>query len=835
MTAVLGTAAATSGGGIYWYLASRPQPYQPGEAMPEITRTLERKLPTGAPEPRFADVTVKAGLAEFRTFEGARTSQLPEDMGSGAAWGDYDNDGDDDLFLVSAGGPLNTPPERRAPSLLFENLGDGSFRQLRGFPETRILGMGAAWGDYNGDGWLDLVVTGYDTLLLYRNEQGTFVLARGIASLPGFWTGASWADFDRDGNLDLYICGYVRYLPSAVGSTGSTLQFGLEVPFTLNPSSYEPERNLLFHNRGDGTFREIAEEMGVDNTRGRSLSALWHDFNQDGWLDLYVANDISESKLFLNQGGGFIDASQSAWVGEYRGSMGLAAGDYDRDGDDDLFISHWVAQQYALYESLLTDVKDLLPQAARELHFADVAEMRGIGQASLRFIGWGTEFADFDSDSWLDLAVANGSTFETNDNPRRLIPMESFLFWNDRGQFFHNLGPWNKALSTPYASRGLAITDYDNDGALDILLVDHGAGVRLLRNEIQQGNWLQLRLISRVGTPGQPIGHGDGATVVAAAGDFRLRRTVTSASYLSQSSRRVHLGLGKESQVETLEVHWASGYRQTFSNLAANTVWELTEGAPAPRRIALSSPTEKAPGLDHHAERGSVVRFWAKQRAAMDAMKRDGDIPRAIRLFREALTLNPGHEDSRYYLANCLAAQGDVESALAELTLLQRQNPQSHRAFQRWGVLAATTSRSIAQLAPAEQALNRAVALNPEETGSLFILGEIALIRGDTRAAEQRLQWVCRTNPRAVGGFFLLGYLSWKGGDVQAARRYLTEAHRARGEEWRPEGSAEEGDVRVLMHSTSTCLSALWDRWDGSLDPDTVFRQVEKYLRAQFR
>jgi hypothetical protein len=757
-------------------------------------------------------------------------------MGSGAAWGDYDKDGDDDLFLVSAGGPMGAAPERRAPSMLFENLGNGTFRPVHDFPETRIPGMGAAWGDYNNDGWLDLVVTGYDTLLLYRNDKGRFVRNRALADLSGFWTGASWGDFDRDGNLDLY-CGYVRYLPNTAGSTGSSQQFGLEVPFTLNPSSYEPERNLLFHNRGDGTFRQVAGKLGVDNTKGRSLSALWHDFNQDGWLDLYVANDISESKLFLNHGGRFVDASQSAWVGEYRGSMGLAAGDYDRDGDDDLFISHWIAQQYALYDSLFADAKTLTPAASKNLHFADVAEMRGIGQVSLRSIGWGAEFADFDSDGWLDLVVANGSTFETGERPKRLAPMESFLFWNDRGQSFHNLGPWNQILSTPHASRGLAVADYDNDGALDILLVDHGEGVRLLRNEMSQANWLELRLISRVGSQKRAMGHGDGAALVAHVGDVRLRRTVTSASYLSQSSRRIHLGLGKQSRVERLEVQWASGRMQTFGSLEANTVWELTEDVAEPRRMDFGSSVQRPPaaGPNPAAGRKSVVDFWRKQRAAMVAMKKDGDISRAIQLFREALALNPAHEDSRYYLANCLAARGDVAAALAELEQLRRLNPQSHRAFQRWGVLTALSATSQKQLSAAEESLNQAIALNPEETGSLLVLGEIALVQGNMRAAEQRLEWVCRTNPRAVGGFFLLGYLAWKRGDLARPRQMLVAAHQARGKEWKPKGSVGEGDARLQMYTSATCLSALWENWDGSADPARVFRSVDVYLRSHYR
>jgi tetratricopeptide (TPR) repeat protein len=837
LTVLLGAGLSAAGGGVAWRRARQPQPYQPGEVTPEITNSRDRTLPAGAPAPRFTDVTAAAGLAGFRTFAGARTSQLPEDMGSGAAWGDYDNDGDDDLFLVSAGGPLDLNAELRAPSLLFENLGNGAFRQVQSFPQTRILGMGAAWGDYNNDGWLDLVVTGYDTLLLFRNEQGVFVRDRALPDRKGFWAGASWGDFDRDGYLDLYICGYVRYVPDRARSASGSRQFGLEVPFTLNPSSYPPERNLLFRNRGDGTFTEGARQLGIENAQGRSLSALWWDFNQDGWLDLYVANDLSENKLFLNRRGKFADASQSAWVGEYRGSMGLAAGDYDNDGDDDLFISHWVAQQHALYESLLNDQKSLKSSPAQELHFTDVAETKGIGHVSLHFIGWGAEFADLDSDGWLDLTVANGSTFETPGSPKRLVPMESFLFWNDGGKFFHNLAPWNKDLATPRPSRGLAVADYNNDGAVDLLFVDHGGGVRLLRNDMPQGNWLELRLVSR-GRPGRPAnGFSDGATVVAQAGGARLRRTVSSASYLSQSSRRVHFGLGREPRVERLEVHWASGRAQTFLNLEVNTLWELIEGEPAPRRMAGPEshrvPSEASPISGGGRE--GVLAFWTKQRAAMDAMKKDGNIAGAIRLFREALALNPAHEDSRYYLANCLAAQGDLGGALTELAELQRINPRSHRAFQRWGVLAAASATSRVQLNAAERSLQQALTINPEETGSLLALGEIALVKGDLRIAEQRLGLACRTNPKAAGGLFLLGYLAWKRGETSRSRALLAGAHKARGPEWKPKGSAAEGDVDRQWHTDATGLSAFWQDWDGSADPEPAFRSLDHHLRARFR
>ncbi|HSB13162.1 MAG TPA: CRTAC1 family protein, partial [Bryobacteraceae bacterium] len=592
--------------GFALYQTSLPPSYEAGEDNPDVTRKyaqpyenaakqatrqapspvakqddglikVDRPLPSGAPAPRFADVTAEAGLASFVAFSGTRTSQLPEDMGSGLAWGDFDNDGFDDLFLVSAGGALNLPPEAHARSELYRNLGNGTFSRVTDFPDLRILGMGAAWADCNNDGWLDLVVSGYDTLLLFRNEHGRFIRDGRFPNPKGFWTGVSWGDYDRDGWPDLYVCGYVQYKPQP-GTGGLTRQFGLEVPYTLNPSSFEPARNLLFHNV-HGSFTEVAAKLGVDNPDGRSLSALWQDFDDDGWPDLYVANDISESKLFLNRKGTFVDAGKQAWVSEYRGSMGLAAGDWDGDGDDDLFISHWVAQGYALYNSLLRDQsRAKVPESEQQpqLHFMDVAETYGIGNISLRYIGWGAEFVDFDSDGWLDLAVANGSTFETQGQPRKLVPMEAFLFWNNHGKFFFDLAPWNTSLSVAHVSRGLAVSDYDHDGAADIAIMNLDGGVRLLRNRIPQGNWIEFRLHSR--TVGGALGRGEGARLIAEAGGRTFRRSVTTASYLSQSSRTVHLGLGQAPRVDALEVRWPDGSMQHFAGLAPNQIWDLTQG-----------------------------------------------------------------------------------------------------------------------------------------------------------------------------------------------------------------------------------------------------------------
>jgi tetratricopeptide (TPR) repeat protein len=836
---LLAAVLAAGGGALGWLYASRRAPaYRPGEENADITRTLARDLPPDAPAPRLVDVTSEAGLASFRSFAGTRTSQLPEDMGSGAAWGDYDNDGDDDLFLVAAGGPLDGPEAERAPSELFENLGAGRFRRAEGFPETRVAGMGAAWGDHDGDGWLDLLVTGFDTLRLFRNEAGRFTRVLSFAERRGFWSGASWADYDRDGDLDLYVCGYVRYQADAKNRGRVSRQYGSSVPYTLNPASFTPERNLLFRNDGRGGLREVARELGVDNPQGRSLSAVWHDFDDDGWLDLYVANDISDNVFYWNRQGRFQDVSHAAWVADWRGAMGLAVGDWNRDGDDDLFVSHWLAQENALYDSMVKDLGGVEGGrfTAGNLRFADVADQVGLGQIALPMVGWGTEFADFDADGWLDLVVANGSTLQEEADPRRLVPQLPFLFWNRRGEHFHDLAPASPPLAVPHVGRGLAVSDYDTDGDLDLLIVRHGEGVQLLRNDMQAGAWIELVLRSAPARGRTARGFAEGAVVAARVGDLALRRAVGGASYLSQSTHALHLGLGAAARVDGLQVRWPDGGTASYGPLDAGARWQIVQGEEAPRRLERPSAPAAArvepPSAAGPADRERLLAFWAAHRAGMHALKVEGDHAKAAEQFRRALALDARHEDARYYLANCLAAAGDIEGALVQLDELMRLNPQSHRARVRWGRLRASSARSAGDLAAAESALTAAHRINPEETGALLLLGEIALLRGDHSAAGERFEAVRRTNPRAARALFLLGYLAWRRGNDPVAKERLAQARAALGPDWKPQGTTAEGDVHRQAHEDATLLAEAWQGWDGAPEPDRAFAPLARRLAS---
>ncbi len=853
---LVAVAALAAVGSWLVYRATRPETRRPGEELPEITAKLARGLPAEAPTPRFTDVTGEAGLGGFVTFAGERTSQLPEDMGSGAAWGDFDGDGDDDLFAVAAGGPLGGPDAERALSRLYENLGDGTFREVAAFPETRIQGMAAAWGDADGDGRPDLVVTGYGALRLYLNRQEGWIRDERFTDLPGYWAGAAWGDFDNDRDLDLYVCGYVRYVPPSGAPRRASEQYGRAVPYTLNPASFEPERNLLFENDGRGRFREVAAVWGVSNPGGRSLSALWHDFDADGRLDLYVANDISDNALYLNRGDTFEDAGLAAWVADYRGAMGLAAGDWNRDGDDDLFVTHWIAQENALYDSRLVDLAKARAGSGEaadpaepanptgsaagsiQLAFTDLAAPLGLGQIALHSVGWGTEFLDFDGDGWLDLVVANGSTLESAENSRRLEPQRPMLLWNEAGRYFHDLAPLSPPLAAPVLGRGLAVADYDRDGDLDLAIVRLDAGLQLLRNDMQSGRWIALKLRGRRGPGGEARGEGEGSSVALRAGEAVHRRSVTGASYLSQSARTLHFGLGAAERADEVEVRWLGGESQRFGPLEAGAVWELVEGEPEPRRLAgpalaaADTAAGGAPGAaaEEALRRERRLEFWARQREAMDALKRDGDCAKAEPLFRAALALDPSHEDSRYYLGNCLAALGRAEDGLAELDRLRRASPMSHRAHKQWGVLRATFAATESDLDAAWRALERALEINREETGALLALGEIALLRGDTGEAERWLGLACRTNPQSVGGLYLRAYAAWKEGRPEA-RELLRAAGAARGPDWKPEGAVAEGDVARLMHRESGPLTRFWEGWDGGDDPAGAFGELDAHLR----
>ena len=559
-------------------LKPEPEQYIPGERIEGLTDDLSRSLPADYPRVEFVAVAASSGI-DFHHFYGTRSVQLPEDMGSGAAWGDYDGDGHLDLYVVNIAGPLTLSAEKLAASpahsALYHNRGDGTFEEVaqKAGVDFRGCGQAAAWSDYDNDGHLDLVVTSYDKSILYHNRgDGTFEDlsgAAGISAARGFWTGASWSDYDIDGDLDLYVCGYVQYHYDPALLQTQTRQYNILIPASLNPSTYKPERNLLYRNEGDGTFAEVAQKAGVDNPTGRSLSATWSDFDADGYPDLYVANDLSDNVLYRNEGDGtFADISHSAWVADYRGAMGLAVGDWDEDGDQDLFVTHWIAQENAFYTSMRADYASAgIPSEKTALRFMDVADQFGLGQIALDYIGWGTAFLDYDGDGRQDILVVNGSTFQREDDPRFLVPMRPLLFWNRSAEdgFFEVGSASGAPFTDPLVGRGLAIGDYDDDGDPDAFVVVNGGRGLLLRNDGgNQHSWLKVRLR---GASSNRSGLGAKLRIVAGKRTFRREMGAGSSYYSQHAVGEALFGLGSAVQVDSLEVVWPGGQIQHLTDL----------------------------------------------------------------------------------------------------------------------------------------------------------------------------------------------------------------------------------------------------------------------------
>jgi hypothetical protein len=528
---------------------------------------------------RFTDVTAQSGI-RMPAEEPPRHRSLPEDNGTGLAWGDYNGDGWPDLYVVRHTGG----------NRLFRNNGNGTFTDVTeqaGVGNPADFGMGATWVDFDDDGLLDLYVTNRGPNRLYKNMgNGTFVDVApkaGVAD-PGWGTGTAWGDFDRDGHIDFYLCNYVNYdsdgLEPAVLHTSS--RSGYEAPFTLNPNSYSPQPNRLFRNRGDGTFEDVTARCGVADPDGRSLGATFCDLHGNGWLDLFVVNDASPNRLYRNTGGdagrtgpiSFVDGSAAAGVADPRSSMGLSVGKVrvlsgDEDTSPDVFVTHWVAQGNALYERRvdpLGQIEDSLDPLGK-LEYRDVARPRRLGEISLNRVGWGCALADFDLDGLVDIAVANGSTLEREDNPLLLKSEPMFIFMND-GAGFRDVAPLaGEATRKLYNARGLAVADFNHDGRLDIAIMTTEGVPVLLRNDTLNGNRsLTIRLKGRAA-------YCFGAKVeIWVGGRRQIRWYGSDVSYLSMHSTDMIFGLGRSDGASRVRVTWVDGKVSTMENVSAGYV-----------------------------------------------------------------------------------------------------------------------------------------------------------------------------------------------------------------------------------------------------------------------
>ncbi len=535
----------------------------------------------------FEDVTHQAGI-RFQYSSGTRTSLLPEDMGSGAGFADIDNDGDLDLYIVNIPGPFketfSNKDVTKFTNILYRNDGNGTFTDITNSANVGDVGygMGCVFADYNGDGNIDLYVTNYGDNVLYRNNgDSTFTNVTESAGVGcTLWsTGAAFADYDGDNNLDLYVCNYVDYdLEKFEQKKAESFQSGKSVPNALNPTVFQPQDNVLYRNNGDGTFTDITDDVGVTAPGGRSMQAIFSDFDNDNDVDLYVANDTSENHIYRNDGNGtFTDVSADSWAADFRGSMGLAAGDYDADGDIDLFISHWIDQENVLYRNLLNENTSTENTDHTRIRFVDESYTAMLAEISIKEIGWGTSLFDYDNDGDLDVFVANGSTFQHLDQPELLIPQHNQLFQNDGNGFFSDVSESTGITNLPArVSRGATFADYDNDGDVDTFIVNNYGPPTLLRNNTSSesdNNWLHIRL---VGTNKNRNAIGS-KIILKTANSSQIREIYAGESYMSSNSFIAEFGLGKSTQVQTLQVIWSNGKSQTLKNIPINKMIQITQ------------------------------------------------------------------------------------------------------------------------------------------------------------------------------------------------------------------------------------------------------------------
>ncbi len=526
-----------------------------------------------APGMRLVDVTAAAGI-DFRHWNGAYGAKLlPETMGAGCAFLDYDADGWQDILLVN-GRDWPGHHQRRATLRLYHNNRNGTFTDVtaKAGLDVELYGMGVAIGDWNNDGFPDLLVTCVGQNRLFRNTgRGTFVdvtAASGLGGRSAFSTSALWFDYDRDGRLDLFVCNYVRWSAehdvfcSADGTHKSY----------CTPEAYRGETCWLFRNRGDGTFEDVTATSGIFDTSSKSLGVAMIDDDEDGWPDLVVANDTQPNKLYRNQRNGtFKEIGVEAGIaysadGRARAGMGIDAGDFDNSGRMGLAVTNFDHEMFGLYRSLGPGL------------YEDIALRAGVGLASRNRLGFGCLFADLDLDGALDLVVANGHIDDTVPRLRSGVgnAYPPLLFRNlGQGRFEDVAAAAGEAFVRPRVGRGLAYGDFDRDGDLDLLMTTNNGPAVLFRNDQLAGNH-SLRFTLR-GTASNR--DAIGALVrISHGGTSQSRLVKTGSSYLSQSELPVTFGVGRRDRVDRVVITWPNGRVEDYSNVETGHAYACVEG-----------------------------------------------------------------------------------------------------------------------------------------------------------------------------------------------------------------------------------------------------------------
>jgi hypothetical protein len=530
--------------------------------------------------PHFSSVASNNGISFHH--RSSRTSQkyLIETMGAGVAWLDYNNDGLLDLFFLNGArltDPMSTAgqPDKRDSMFwnrLYRNAGDGTFSdatEAAGI-QGKVYAMGAAAADYDNDGHTDLYVTGFGRNELYRNRgDGTFeeVAARAGVQAAGWSTGAAFFDFDSDGDLDLVVARYLADWGFADNPWCGQREEGKRG--YCHPNAFRSVTHLLFRNEGDGTFRDVSAKSGIAAHPGKGLGVAINDYDRDGRPDIAIANDQVAQQLFHNEGDGtFTETALASGVayntdGRAFAGMGIAFADFTNDGWPGLFVNALSLEGYVLFRN-------------SEGLFEDVSHAQGLFRISKPYSGWGAGLLDIDNDGWKDLFVAQGHVMDTIslDNPQISYQQPLLLARNAHGRFEDITSRAGPAFEHPYAARGAAFGDYDNDGDIDIAVNVNDGPALLLRNDSKGNRWITLDL---VGTASNRDAIGAAVRIESESGAAQYAYLSTASSYLSANDGRAHFGLGQAGEIKTIEIRWPSGRLQTLRNVEANQILKVTE------------------------------------------------------------------------------------------------------------------------------------------------------------------------------------------------------------------------------------------------------------------
>ena len=546
--------------------AAQTVPHAPttSTAAPTIAQP-STALATNQPPIRFEDATNQAGIHFTHSFGSRQLGSLLEGTGAGCIWFDYNNDGLPDLYVVN-GRPLDdsmhpypllekpsTPPHNH----LYRNNGNGTFTDVteKAGLNPQMYSVAVTAADYDNDGFVDLLVTGYGKTVLYHNDGNghfTDVTAKAGINVDGWAISSTWLDYDKDGCVDLFVGRYVKFDPKYRAYYAADNYPG--------PLDYEGETNKLFHNNCNGTFTDVSEKSGISAFVGRTMGVTVGDFDNDGWDDIYVANDRTENFLFHNKHDGTFEEIASdtntayGQNGESTSSMGPAFADFEGRGILDLWVTD------GRYNRLLHNTS--------KMNFDDMGATNGVSQANAQYVSWGTGIYDFDNDGILDILIFHGGLIH-------LIPQEHTLFRGLGNERFQDVSrDAGAVLSERTVARGACFADYDNDGKTDAFVVNLGSQGTLLHNvSTATGHWIGIKLVGASSNR-----DGIGARVeVYAGGKRQTAERVAASGYLSQNDDRLHFGLGAAATVDKLVVHWPSGQEQTLEKLSVDRVLTVKE------------------------------------------------------------------------------------------------------------------------------------------------------------------------------------------------------------------------------------------------------------------